>query len=124
MTIPNLQRVSLQYEFVGRMPIIHIGSPKPSFHFQEAIDFAAHLVHESRTAALIDDCCLRAERGLIHNQFYIGVQGEELVIGLITRRLTIDEALNIAAWIVVLVDPSRKRFREALRELETSLLDG
>ena len=49
------------------------------------------------------------------NRFLVGMQGEEIVIFAVGRRLSHDDALNLAAWIVTLADPLGEEFAEVLK---------
>lgn len=47
----------------------------------------------------------------ISNKFFVGVVGDDLnVILPIVGRISRDEALSLAAWIVALADPGGERF--------------
>ena len=51
------------------------------------------------------------------NEFYVGVQGDDVVILAWNKRLTREQALNLAAMIVGMIDPGRDDFDKALDEV-------
>lgn len=58
------------------------------------------------------------------NRFLIAVAGGRVVVGNPPpRAMKRDEALNLAAWIVALVDPTEERFHELLEEASNKLDD-
>jgi len=46
----------------------------------------------------------------------VGQRGDMVVILRFQRELTKEEALNLAAWLVLLADPSRKSFDCVVKE--------
>jgi len=56
----------------------------------------------------------------MENKFLVGVLAGDIVIMRPKQRLTKEEALNLAAWIVALADPSGEQWEKTLEAvLET-----
>lgn len=53
----------------------------------------------------------------IANRFFVGGQGEVVVIGCQLGRLTKDDALNLAAWLVAITDPTQAEFAPLLKAI-------
>lgn len=46
------------------------------------------------------------------NKFMVGKQGDTLVLPMMRQRLSEDDAINLAAWLVALVPDGEKKFDE------------
>jgi hypothetical protein len=59
-------------------------------------------------------------RQTVENEFLVGSMGGDIVIQRLKQRMTKDEALNLAAWIVALADPTGEKWEKTLEAvLET-----
>lgn len=55
------------------------------------------------------------------NQFAVGVLGKLFVINMpVPRPMTREQALNLAAWLAVLVDPDGKEFERLVKEIKNT----
>lgn len=55
------------------------------------------------------------------NQFAVGALGKLFVINMpVPRPMTREQALNLAAWLAVLVDPDGKEFERLVKEIKNT----
>lgn len=55
------------------------------------------------------------------NEFLIGAQGENIVfLRPVPQRITREQAVTLAAWLVAMADPGRERFDAKLAEVQST----